>query len=137
MNRAKQTVTKTTQQGDRTCLTPSLSRMFPTNERMLRYVRLPHAFFSDTLIAGSVSKCGKKYAQMYRAYFSWERDFPMSKTGYTHETLPLLFKRDGVPPEIIVDRSKEHILGKFNNKLKEYNCHLRQTNPYSPWSGAV
>ena len=45
VNRVKQTVTKTTQRGVRTCLTPSLSRRFPTNDRMLRYDHLPHAFF--------------------------------------------------------------------------------------------
>ena len=37
VNRAKQTVTKTTQQGVRTCLEPSLSQRFLTNDRMFRY----------------------------------------------------------------------------------------------------
>ena len=106
VNRAKQTVTKTTQQGVRTCLTPSLSQRFPTNDSMFRYDCLPHALFSDTLIAGIVSKRGKKYAQMYSAYFGWSRAFPMAKKGYKHETLYLLFKRDAVPPEMIVDGAK-------------------------------
>ena len=69
VNRVKQTVTKTSQRVVRTCLTPSISRRFPTNDRMLRYDRLPHALFSDTLIAGSVSKRGNKYVKMYGAYF--------------------------------------------------------------------
>ena len=137
VNRAKQTVTQTTQRGVKNCLTPSLSRRFTNNERMLRYNSLPHAFFSDTLIAGSVSKRGNKYAQMYGAYFGWSRDFPLEKKGDTHETLSLLFKRDGVPPEMIVDGAKENISSKFNKKLKEANCHLRQTEPYSPWYNAA
>ena len=102
MNCAKQNVTKTTQRGLNTCLTPSLSRRFLTNERMLMYDRLPHALFSDTFIAGSVSKRGNKYAQIYGASFGWARAFHMAKKGDTHETLYLLFKWDGVPPKMIV-----------------------------------
>ena len=45
VNCAKQTVTQTTQRGVRTCLIPSISRGFPTNDCMLRYDHLPHAFF--------------------------------------------------------------------------------------------
>ena len=36
VNRAKHTVTKTTQRVVRNCLTPSLSRIFTTNDRMLQ-----------------------------------------------------------------------------------------------------
>ena len=118
-------------------MTPYLSRRFPNNDLMLRYDHFPHAFFSDTFIAGSVSKRGNKYVQMYGASFGWTRAFPMAKKGNTYETLSLLFKRDGVPPETILDGSKEHISGKFNKKLKEANCHLRQTDTYSPWSNAA
>ena len=85
---------------------------------MLSYYHLPHALFSDAVIAGGFSKRGNKYAQMYGAYFGWERAFSMAKKGGTHETLSLLFKRDGVPPKMIVDGSKEHISCNFNKKLK-------------------
>ena len=61
----------------------------------------------------------------------------MKKKGYTHGTPPLLFKRDGVPPEMIVGGAKEQILGKFNKKLKEANFHLIQKEPDSPWYNAV
>ena len=99
---------------------------------MLRYDRLPRALFSDKLIAGSVYKRGNKYAQVYGASFGWTQDLPMAKKGDAHETLYLLFRRDGVPPEMIMDGSKEQTLGNFNNKLKEANFHLKQTDPYSP-----
>jgi hypothetical protein len=45
-DRAKRTVVMTTQRGVRTCLNPTLSRRFPTNDRMLRYKRLPHTMFT-------------------------------------------------------------------------------------------
>ncbi len=53
--RAKQTVIMTTQRGVRTCLNPTLSRQFPTNDQMLWYKCVLHTMFSDTLFAGSVS----------------------------------------------------------------------------------
>ena len=49
--RAKKTVKLTTQRGVRTTLHPSLSRRYPTNDRMLRYPRLPHPVFTSTLKA--------------------------------------------------------------------------------------
>ena len=44
-HKAKRTLTKTTQRGVRRSLTPELTRRFPTNDRMLRYRRLPHNCF--------------------------------------------------------------------------------------------
>ena len=61
---ARQTLSRTTQRGVRTCLHPTLSRRFPTNDRMLRYKRLPHPCFTDTLISGTTSRRGHKYAQV-------------------------------------------------------------------------
>jgi hypothetical protein len=38
---------------------------------------------------------------------------------------------------MILDGSKEQTLGEFRRKLKEADCHLRQTEPYSPWQQAA
>ena len=51
--------------------------------------------------------------------------------------LSLLFKRDGVPPQICTDGSKEQRLGRFGAKCKEADCHLVATEPYSPWMNAA
>ena len=61
----------------------------------------------------------------------------MKRKGEAHETLSLLFHRDDVPPSMVADNSKEQILGEFKRKLNEANCHLRQTEPYSPWMQAA
>ena len=61
----------------------------------------------------------------------------MKRKGEAHETLSLLFHRDGVPPSVIADNSKEQILSEFKRKLNEANCHLKQTGPYSPWMQAA
>ena len=134
---AEQTIKNTTQRCVKTCSNPTLARRFPTNDRMLRYKRLPHPVFSDTLIAGTTSKQGNKVAQVYATSFGWSRVHPMQRKGEAHQTLSLLFQRDGVPPTMIVDNSKEQTQGDFKRKLREADCHLKQTEPYSPWMQAA
>ncbi len=58
---AKNTVVMTTQRGVRTCLNPTLSCRFPTNDRMLRYKRLPHTIFTDTMFASTTSRPETKW----------------------------------------------------------------------------
>jgi hypothetical protein len=95
---AQRTVVMTTQRGVRTCLNPTLSCRFPTNDRMLRYKRLPLTMFTDTLFASTASRQGNKMAQIYFTSFGWARAHPMKRKGEAHETLSLLFHRDGVRP---------------------------------------
>jgi hypothetical protein len=61
----------------------------------------------------------------------------MTRKGAAHETLSLLFHRDGVPPTMVLDGSKEQTKGDFMRKLHEADCHARQTEPYSPWQQAA
>ena len=93
---------------------------------MLRYDRLPHDIFTDTMIAGTVSKRGNKNAQVYTTSYGWCRAFPMTKKSDAHETLSLLFKRDGVPPTMIMD-----------NALKKNQGKVREEVPQSYLSHAV
>jgi hypothetical protein len=134
---ARQTLSRTTQRGIRTCLNPTLSRCFPTNNRMLCYQRLPHPCFTDTLISGTISRCGHKYAQVYSTLFGWSWVHPLKRKGNAHETLSLLFHWDGVPSAMIMDGSKEQTLGDFRHKLRKADCHLRQTELHSPWMNAT
>jgi hypothetical protein len=120
---AKQTVVMTTQRSVRTCLNPTLSQRFPTNDRMLWYKCVLHTMFSNTLFAGSVSRQGNKMAQVYATSFGWARAHPMKRKGDAHETLSLVFQRDGVPPTIFTDDLKEQTKGEFRQKLKEADCH--------------
>ncbi len=119
---AKRTVVITTQSGVRTCLNPTLSRQFPTNDRMLQYKCVLHTMFSDTLFSGSVSRQGNKMAQAYATSFGWARAPPMKRKGDAHETLSLVFQHDGVPPTMVTNDSKEQTKGEFRRKLKEADC---------------
>ncbi len=134
---AKKTVQWTTQQGVRTCLNPTLTRRFLTNDRMLCYKRLPHTTFTDTMFAGVPSRSGNKCAQVSATSFGWARAHPMNRKGAAHETLSQLFHRDGVSPTMVLDGLKEQTKGDFMRKLCEADCQARQTEPYSPWQQAA
>jgi len=98
---------------------------------------LQSELFSDTLEATVKSTRGNKYAQVFASKVGWARAFPMAKKSQAHEGLSLLFARDGVPPAVIVDGSKEQNLGEFKRKARQADCHIKQTEPYSPWSMAA
>jgi hypothetical protein len=136
-DRAKHTVVMTTQRGVQTCLNPTLSRHFPTNDRMLCYKQLPHTVFMDTMFAATPSKRGNKMVQVNFTSFGWACAHPMKHKGEAHKTLSLVFHCDGVPPTMVVDDSKEQTLGEFRQKLREADCHHRVTEPYSPWQQAT
>ena len=136
-DRAKNTVRKKIQHRIRTVMNPQMSRRYPSNEGMVRYPRLPHTLFTDIMISGTVSKRGNKNAQVYGTSFSWTTLLPMKLNSDTHETLPLLFKRDGVPPEMIMDKSKEQLSRNFCNKLREANFHKKIIKPHPPWRTAT
>ena len=103
------------------------------NDRMMIYKQLPHPIFVDKMEAGVVSTCQNRYSQAYCTQYGWSRVDHMRLKKYAHETLSLIFKRDGVPPKIFVDNYKEQTLGKFAKKCREADCHLVTTEPYSPW----
>ena len=104
---------------------------------MLRYPRMPHPVFGNTMFAGTESKNGNKCCQVFATNFCWAYAHSLKQKGEAHGALSLLFKCDGVPPEMILDGSKEQIEGAFKRKLKEVNCHLCMTEPYLPWQQAA
>ena len=114
-------------------LHPSLIDLFRTNDHQLWYRRLPHSVFSDTSFATTVSRRGNRCAQIFATNFGWSCLFPIKLKSNIHEVLFLFFQQDMVPPAMIYDNAKEMILGKFKRKLKKVSCHLRQTEPFTPW----
>ncbi|KAI2510101.1 Reverse transcriptase (RNA-dependent DNA polymerase) [Fragilaria crotonensis] len=134
---ARRTVQVTTQRGIRTLLNPTLSRRFRTNDRQLRYRRLPIDCFTDTLISNTVSARNNKYAQIFATPDGWCRAFPMRKKSDAHEGLSLLFQREGVPNTFIMDGAKEQLHGQFRKKCREAGARVKQTEPHTPWSNAA
>ena len=98
-DRAKTTVLATTQRGIRHVTNPSIMRIFLTNDHMLRYNRLAHPLFTDTLLAGTTSQRGHKFAQVFATSYGWSRTIPMTKKSDTPFALDSLFRHEGVPPD--------------------------------------
>jgi hypothetical protein len=115
---------------------PSLSVRFRTNDRQLRYRRLPVTCFNDTMFSNSKSRQCNKAAQVFCTSNGWKRDFPMAKENDAHEKLSLLFHRDGEPNVMVMDGVNAHIQGGFQQKLREAGCHIKQTELHTPKSNA-
>ena len=112
---------------------PSIMRRLPTNDHMLRYNILPHPLFTDTLLAGTASQRGHKFARVFATSYGWSRTIPMTNKSDTPFALDGLFRHEGVPPEMIMDGSKEQNLGELARKLRDAGCHRKQIEPHSPW----
>ena len=65
--------------------------------------------FLEMLVASTVSKRGNKWTQVYDTDDGWAKVNPMTSRGEAHESLFLLFARDGVLPAHIPDNPKEMI----------------------------
>lgn len=138
LHAAARTIDATRQKGLRTILHPTLSRRFRTNDRQLRYRRLSCEVFADTLEASVPSwHRQNKYAQVFTTRHGWTRVYPIRKKSDAHEGLSLLAQRDGVPLSIVMDGSKEQTMSEFRRKAKEMGCHIKVTEPYSPWQNAA
>ena len=61
----------------------------------------------------------------------------MKKKSEAPEALALLFKRDGVPNNMIVYGSMEQTQGGFKKKWREVYCRLKQLEPASQWENAA
>jgi hypothetical protein len=100
---AKSTRLVTTQRGIRRMIHPSLTKRYKTNDRQLRYRRMSVTMFNDTIYSTILSRKHKGAAQIFCTAFGFVRAFPMKKESKAHESLSLLFHRDGVPNVMVMD----------------------------------
>ena len=130
----KRTLDATTQRGVRSVLKPTMTHRYWTNDRQLRYRRLSHAIFTDTLEASVCSWFRQnRYVQVFETAFGWCRVYPMKKKRDAHHGLSLIAARYGVSPHLIMDGLKEQTPGEFQKKARQFGCHIKQSEPYPPW----
>jgi hypothetical protein len=82
---------------------PSLTKMYKTNDRHLRYRHLPVTMYTDTMFSTILSRQDNKAAQIICTGFGFVRASPLKKEKEAHEALSLLFHRDGVPNVMVMD----------------------------------
>jgi hypothetical protein len=76
---AKRTRLVTTQRGVRRMIHPTLTKRYKTNDRQLRYCRLPVTMYTDTMFSTILSRQDNKAAQIFCTDFGFVRAFPMKK----------------------------------------------------------
>jgi hypothetical protein len=76
---AKMTRLVTTQRGIRRMIHPSLTKRYKTNDRQLRYRRLPVTMYTDTMFSTILSRQDNKAAQIFCTDFGFVRAFPLKK----------------------------------------------------------
>jgi hypothetical protein len=106
---AKRTRLVTTQRGIRRMAHPSLTKIYKTNDRQLRYRRLPVTMYTDTMYSTILSRQMNISAQIFCNDFGFVRSFPLKKEKEAHEALSLLFHRDAVPNGMVMDGSKAQV----------------------------
>jgi hypothetical protein len=128
---AKRTRLLTTQRGIRRMIHPSLTKRYKTNDRQLRYRRLPVTMYTDTTFSTILSRQDNKADQIFCTDVGFVRAFPLKKEKEAHEALYLLFHRDGAPNVIVVDGSKAQVEREFRIELCDTGCHIKQTEPHT------
>jgi hypothetical protein len=128
---AKRTHLMTTQRGIRRMIHPCLTKWYKTNDRQLRYSRLPVTMFTDTMYSTILSRQQNKAAQIFCTDFGFVRAFPMKLESEAHEAFSLLFHRDGVPNVMVMDGAKAQTEGEFRRKLCDAGCRIKQTEPHT------
>jgi hypothetical protein len=109
LEEAKSTRLVTTQRGIRRMIHPSLTKRHKTNDRQLRYRHFPVTMYTDTMFSTILSRQNNKAAQIFCTDFGFVRAFPLKKENKAHEALSLLFHRDLVPNDMVVDGSKAQV----------------------------
>ena len=103
---ARNTIDATEMRGVRTDPI-GLRRRVSTNDRWMRYPRVSHTLFTDTMFAGQKSwQLQNKCAQIFATDFGWVRAYPMRKESHGPLALETLFKTVGVPDKVVGDKSR-------------------------------
>ena len=127
-------MTRTVQRAVQSCLNLTLGRRYLTNDQNLHYKHMPDPIYSNALKYGIVSKLGNKDVQACFSSYVWSRCHPMAQKSEAYDTLSLMFNLDGVPPNMIVEKSKDKSVGAFAGKCRESEFHLVNSEPCLPWS---
>ena len=90
--------------------TPSLSRNYPTNDRILRYKRIDELFYMDTFFSTKKSKKlsrGNTCCQLFVTDKGFVYVVPMKSKAEVPQALKQFTKEIGAPEAFVLDSSRE------------------------------
>ena len=113
-----------------------LSKLFSTNDRMLRYRRLKSQFFTDTFFvtAAGTSTCGYTCAQLFVSDKGFVAIYPMKSKGDFEDALHQFCKDVGVPVSLVVDPSGEQTKKSVRKFCHQVGTTLRVLEESTQWA---
>ena len=113
-----------------------LSRLYSTNDRMLRYKRINSQFFTDTFFAAGCKKTtrGNTCAQMFVSDKGFVAIYPMKSKGDFPDALHMFCKEVGVPVTMVVDPSGEQTSKKVKKFCHQVGTSLRILEESTQWA---
>jgi hypothetical protein len=133
---AKRTIEVTTQLRKQPAL-DSLTRNYPTNDRMLRYKRIDDLFFMDTFFATKKAKKssrGNTCMQLFVTDKSFVYVVPMKSKADVPAALKLFAKEIGAPAAIICDAAGEQTSQKVKTFLQQIGTSLQVLEKGTQWA---
>ncbi len=88
----------------------TLVHRFCTNVCLVQFHCLHQTIFTDTMFASTQYRRSNKYAQIFSSDFGWLHAYPIKLKGEEHDAPSLIFQREGVPPLMIMNSSKDRLL---------------------------
>ena len=129
----KKTIEVITQRGIRMVTNPTLSHIFFTNIRQLRYWLLNTNMFTDTFFYIVKSKQGNTCSQIYCNYLRWKQIHLIKSNPEAHHSLSTLYTRYGVPSVMVMDNAMEKTAGELIKKRGMQISISAQLKILSPW----
>ena len=139
VDKARDTMRVVTRDCPRNTADITLNRRYGNNDCMLRYPKVMHVVYMDTMFAkkGKKGKNGKIYnsgksvrgftcAVVFATEFGWVGFTPLPhKSGQSQaKALKELFKTYGVPQKLVCDPAKEQISGECREVCNQANCKI-------------
>lgn len=115
----------------------SLTRNYPTNDKMLRYKRIRDHFFMDTFFAtkkARKSSRGNTCMQLFVSDKGFLFVVPMKSKADAPAALKMFAKEVGAPKAIIADSSGEQMGPKVKNFLQQIGSSLRLLERGTQWA---
>ena len=117
--------------------TPSLSRQYPTNDRMLRYKRIDELFFMDTFFSAKKAKKssrGNTCCQLFVTDKGFVYVVPMKSKAEVPQAMKQFAKEIGAPEAFALDGSGEQTSQEVKQFCNNIGTALRVLETGTPWA---
>ena len=134
-NLAVNTLWATTRYCPRNISDITLNKRYSNNDCMLHYNCMSSELFLDTMFAtkkGGKTLRGFQCCQVFATSFGWTLPILLNKESDAHMAVKRVFKKYGVPPEIICDAARTQVWGETKDFCAQTGCDLKLLEKGTP-----